>query len=276
MHSTEAIVLRSIDYGESDRIVTLLTPDLGKIGAFAAGARKSRKRFTAALDTGGKIRVRLSTRKGQLWRLNEANVDNPSSALFSNLLAMSAVGALLEAVREGTLAAQPDAHLFDEVCAALDMLSATSRAGMAAMLLTTQLRVLAVLGFAPRLDACVGCQKKPEAEQSALFSPELGAIRCRGCGGGTLTLSATSRSFLLRSLYARSLGDLSLYNEAHELSAQQWTESRKMLEAFTEAKLEKPLQGLKLFARLAFRVQINPVVDAQECVEHATDIDAVA
>ena len=47
---TEAIVLRLLDYGESDRIVTFSTADFGKIRGIAKGARRSRKRFTNALE----------------------------------------------------------------------------------------------------------------------------------------------------------------------------------------------------------------------------------
>jgi DNA repair protein RecO (recombination protein O) len=50
---TEAIVLRAIDYGESDRIVTFCTADFGKIRGIAKGARRSRKRFANALEPFG-------------------------------------------------------------------------------------------------------------------------------------------------------------------------------------------------------------------------------
>ena len=47
---TEAIVLRSIRYGEADRILHLYTPRYGRIGAIAKGARRSRSRFGARLE----------------------------------------------------------------------------------------------------------------------------------------------------------------------------------------------------------------------------------
>ena len=49
-HKTEAIVLRCLDYGESDRIVTFYTRDYGKLRGIAKGARRSRKRFANALE----------------------------------------------------------------------------------------------------------------------------------------------------------------------------------------------------------------------------------
>ena len=41
---TRALLLKQVDTGESDRVVTLLTEDLGKVSAIARGARRSRKR----------------------------------------------------------------------------------------------------------------------------------------------------------------------------------------------------------------------------------------
>ena len=46
--TTPAIVLRTVDYGEADRVVTLFTREHGKLSALARGARKSVKRFGAA------------------------------------------------------------------------------------------------------------------------------------------------------------------------------------------------------------------------------------
>src|SRR5262249_37282659 len=55
----EALVLGTLDYGDADRMVTLLTRSGGKLTAFAAGARKSRRRFAGALEPGTVLRARL-------------------------------------------------------------------------------------------------------------------------------------------------------------------------------------------------------------------------
>jgi recombinational DNA repair protein (RecF pathway) len=57
-------------------------------------------------------------------------------------------------------------------------------------LLCLQIRVLAVLGFAPTLDRCVHCGKTPAPGRAASFDATRGGIVCRGCGGGRLVLSA--------------------------------------------------------------------------------------
>ncbi|MBC8133885.1 MAG: recombination protein O N-terminal domain-containing protein, partial [Deltaproteobacteria bacterium] len=47
--TTTAILLRSIDYGESDRVITMLGRSTGCLGAIARGARKSQRRFGGGL-----------------------------------------------------------------------------------------------------------------------------------------------------------------------------------------------------------------------------------
>ena len=59
---TEAIVLRSIRYGEADRILHLYTPRHGRVGAIAKGVRRSRSRFGARLEPFFRVARRSATR----------------------------------------------------------------------------------------------------------------------------------------------------------------------------------------------------------------------
>ena len=249
MHTTDAILLRKIDYGESDAIVTLLTPDLGKVSAFAAGARKSRKRFASTLSGSWLMRVMLKERKGaQLYRLSEAWIDEPQTLRFQNVQAMAAAAALLEMVREGSAPSHPDSHLFTEVRHALLLLIASEKSQLPSLLLAAAVRTLARLGFAPRLDRCLSCSKPPAPTQRSLFSPHHGAIRCRDCGGGTLSLTAEGRSHLSYYLHLSSLQGMHEQTVANRL----WREMKDLIESMLEYRLEKQIQGLGWFSRLMF------------------------
>ena len=70
---TEAIVLRTIDYGESDRIVTFCTADFGKIRGIAKGARRSRKRFANAIEPFCCSRILFSRRSPDSLALIEGS-----------------------------------------------------------------------------------------------------------------------------------------------------------------------------------------------------------
>src|SRR5512140_1757045 len=77
MHSDkiQAFVLSTIDYGDSDRIVSLFTLEHGRIRAFARGARKSRKRFGAALETFARIEAQVRVKDG-LSGIQQADIQN--------------------------------------------------------------------------------------------------------------------------------------------------------------------------------------------------------
>ncbi len=61
---TPAVVLRTVDYGEADRVVTLLCREGGKRSALARGARRSSKRFGAGLSLFGVGEATLLERPG--------------------------------------------------------------------------------------------------------------------------------------------------------------------------------------------------------------------
>src|SRR5689334_25340414 len=71
----QALVLRTIAYGDSDAVVHLLVRGRGRVSAFARGARSSRKRFGGALEPFQRVEALLAEREGQeLWALREARV----------------------------------------------------------------------------------------------------------------------------------------------------------------------------------------------------------
>ena len=73
--TTEALVLRSVDFGESDRIVHLLVPDAGRLTAIAKGARRSVRRFPGTLDLFNHLRVQVERRRtAGLARLEQATL----------------------------------------------------------------------------------------------------------------------------------------------------------------------------------------------------------
>src|SRR5690606_28858849 len=95
-----AIVLGVVDYGESDRIVTLLTREHGKIGAFARGGRASRRRFAGALLPFTLLEVRLVPRRGDLFGLSSCVIEEAFVGLRDSLEAISLAGYAAELCRE--------------------------------------------------------------------------------------------------------------------------------------------------------------------------------
>src|SRR5438270_872180 len=115
----EALVLRSIAYGESDAVVHLLVRGRGRVSAFARAARSSRKRFGGALEPFQRVEALLSEREGQeLWSLREARVLEAHARLRDDLHRIAHAGCAVELIHDLTRAGEPADALFsvlDEV-----------------------------------------------------------------------------------------------------------------------------------------------------------------
>ena len=193
--TTRAVVLRRVDYRDSDRIVTLFTEQYGKLGAIARAARSSHKRFAAGLESLCVVEVMLEPGRGDLATLREARPVWPCLALLTSLDRIEAAGAGLEMLRATLAERQPEPEVFERVVAFL--LDLDAGASPATRLLQFQLDTLDILGLSPELEQCAVCAKPAPLERAALFRPTAGGVVCRACGGGSLRLSAATRQTLL-------------------------------------------------------------------------------
>ena len=84
---TDAVVLKRSEFGESDRIVTLLTCDQGILRALAPAARKSKKRFGGCLELFTRIEASITDKgAGKLARMEEAALRDSHEAIKTDLL----------------------------------------------------------------------------------------------------------------------------------------------------------------------------------------------
>jgi DNA repair protein RecO (recombination protein O) len=181
-HSALAIVLGAIDYGDADRIVTLLTRDRGKLKGIARSAKKSRKRFAASLELFAKVEVRYRERAGaELAFLEESLLVDAHTALRASLDRIGAASYAAELVREAAWEKDVGAHLFDLLDAFLARLEKTDGA-CAGLVRAFELRALDVLGWRPELDACVTCGTTLLDDEAARFDPREGGVVCSRCG----------------------------------------------------------------------------------------------
>jgi DNA repair protein RecO (recombination protein O) len=185
---SRALLLRSIDYRDSDRIVTLLTEDYGKLSALARGARKSQRRFGGALQPYVLMNAHFRLGRGELAHLEQVSVDRSFHEILRSLEAIGSAGAAMAVIRERVPDHEPEPAVFDAAVRFLEALNESAPAKEA--LLCLQIRVLTILGFAPTLDRCVHCGKVPAFGRAASFDATRGGIVCRACGGGRLILSA--------------------------------------------------------------------------------------
>lgn len=233
---TPAFVLRSIAYGEADRILTLFTLSDGRVSVLARGARKSSKRFGGALEPFCRVEVAYTPGRGDLFRLQEARVERPFPGLLTSLSAMSRAGAGLELVRAVTPERAPEPPLFvaiERFLAALAAPGPTDSARLPAF----QLEVLTLAGLAPGVDSCARCGREAPAGKAALFEPTLGGVVCRACGGGPFKLTGSMRRAIREAGHGGGLATLS----SRELAALE-----RVLDAFLTRQLARPLAGERM------------------------------
>ena len=200
--SSDAIILRHIDYGEADRIVTFFTPEHGRCKGFARSARKSRKRFGPGLEPFAKVLMHWSTSaSGGLLTLREVDLLDLHVGLRSDLDAIALAGYGCELVEEmvGDDPGHPQIYRLLE--AFLGQLAAVG--GSASARLLFELRLLDEIGYLPHLLHCSECFADLTSDPVS-FDPRRGGSLCRDCepeGTGVLLTCATlgSISRILRS-----------------------------------------------------------------------------
>lgn len=175
--SDHALVLSTLDFGEADRVVTLFTRERGRLSAFAAGARKSKRRFAGALQAGTHLTARLVATRGETCRLDGADIVRSFHRLRDDLARVSRALYCLELCRELTRDGQPHQALFDALLQYLGLLE-EKQAGPTS-LIKFELDALQYTGFMPRLAPCALCAG-PTGEFPR-FDPEHGGVVCLAC-----------------------------------------------------------------------------------------------
>jgi len=154
LHRVQGIVLRSIDYGEGNKIVTLLTREMGKVGVMARGAKKVKSRLGAVtqLFSFGEF---VFFKNGQLGTLNSAELIRPFHKLREDLF-MSAYSAYLVELADRLIGEEDaSAYLFEQLRAGLEAIE--DGKDMAIVAHIFELAMLRAAGYAPEVDACVHC-----------------------------------------------------------------------------------------------------------------------
>ena len=164
---TEAVVLRSIRYGEADRILHLYTPARGRVGAIAKGVRRARSRFGGRLEPFFRLRIELHEGRGELLTVTGAQTIDAHARLRGDAHALDAAARACDAVGRLFETSEPHPGVFNLLCrklALLDQQVASAHHAEAdgalsprADALAFRLKLVLAAGLAPQLDACACC-----------------------------------------------------------------------------------------------------------------------
>lgn len=239
----QAVVLRKLDYGEADRIYTLLTREHGKLGALARGVRKPASRLGPALELYGRVDVLLA--HGRSLDIVTQVERMPGPRLTAEV-ERTAHAALIAEVADRVC---EDRHVvegvFELTVLALEELAREQQPRRASAYFLGQ--ALELLGFGPELARCASCGS-PLAEAPAPFAPPAGGFLCAECTLPGMIPVSVSAIKVLRLVAA---GEIDLYRRLR-LPDAVLAEVEAVLEAQLEHHLDRRLKSLTFLRQMRY------------------------
>jgi len=207
--STQAIITRVREFGESDLMVTFFTPGAGRLRGVAKGALRSRRRFVNCLDAFSLVNLEYSpSRNSDLYFLHSGKLIDAFPGLRSNYSILSKAAYMVELTEILFPWELPDRGIYEILVQGLRLLDK----GKMPDLIPPAFEFIAMShgGFKINLEKCCRCGRTYTGEGAAVFKPEKGAIACMKCHQVTAVsprLSPESVGFINR-LYAGSFSGL--------------------------------------------------------------------
>lgn len=200
---TEAVVLRSIRFGEADRVLHLYSERRGRIGAMAKGVRRVRSRFGGRLEPLFRVRLVLHQGRGELYTVTQAETVSAHARLRERRAALERGTQACEAVLRLFDAEEANPPAYNLLCRELALLDSEPAAATRANGLAFRLKLLLAAGFVPELAGCATCGDR---DHIGAFSASAGGVVCAGCEVGAFALDERAHEFMVAAL-ARPLAD---------------------------------------------------------------------
>jgi DNA repair protein RecO (recombination protein O) len=180
---SSAIVLKSIDWSDTSKIVTLFTREEGKMSVIAKGARQSKSKYQGILESINLLEVVIyisENRKLQI--LGQISLENTFQKIRADYDKTGYAFTLLELTdiffKEGSI----DTIYFDFITALLSEIGIITDPRIVFWYFLIKLS--SYLGFKPEFNYCSICNRSVESEE-VVFSIQEGAVICKNCGSSS-------------------------------------------------------------------------------------------
>jgi DNA repair protein RecO (recombination protein O) len=210
-YKTEAVVLRSLRFGEADRVLHLYTLERGRVGAVAKGIRRTKSRFGARLEPLSHVELVLHQGSGELQTVTGVDLVRAHRPAREDTYRLGVGFIALEAMLRLFPEQEANPRAFEALTRFLDLLDdvevrADERAATDPLVLSFQLKLLWLSGYLPHLTSCAECGA---AAGLVGYSPRAGGAVCANCGPDAIALSPaglTGIEALLRTPLAGAAG----------------------------------------------------------------------
>jgi DNA repair protein RecO (recombination protein O) len=176
-YQTPAIVIKKTKLGEADRILTLYTPELGKIQGVAKAVRKPKSKLSGHLEMLSYSQLTLARGKNIDTIIGSVTID-PLLAVKTDLDLLSCALYMAEMVNQFTAPETEDPELFNLFLETLKRLPEARDREL--LLRHFELHLLRRVGYRPELERCVMC-RNPLAAVTNAFAPSAGGMLCPSC-----------------------------------------------------------------------------------------------
>ena len=241
--NTKALVLRSVQYKESSRILTVLTPDYGKLTVSARGAVRKTSRVTASVQPLVFSDMTLSKTRDR-YILTESQVIEQFDELSADLEAYSLAAYFAELLESLSDEDIPNPELLSLGLNALHVLCKPNNRANELVKAAFELRAMCLSGYAPMLDTCVNCGESITG--GAYIDLFGGGIYCKACASGDQTPLLSDSLAACR--YICSCEGKRLYSFALEQPALQNLSA--VCEAYILAQLDRNFKSLDYYYKI--------------------------
>ncbi len=247
---TPAIMLRRVDFGDYDLILTFFTLKQGKKSVIAKSAKKSTKRFAGILELFSVLDIVFGKGRGKgLPVLQEAALKHPFAGIRSDIIKTAYASywaELINAWMEEGQKLDQLYYLFKYILGELDH----GRMPAAGLSILFQLRFMTISGLRPNLRYCSSCRNEIDGinENSFVFDLQKGGLVCNGCAPVASGKIYLSKGTIKQLLWVKN-GDLTKAGRIR-FTAQALKEGLAFVEAFVPYHIGKELRSLTFLKQI--------------------------
>ena len=235
-----AVVLKVSDLGESDKIVTLYSRQVGKVAGIAKGAKKSKKRFSNKLEIFSLLDVIYDDRsRAGLVRIVEAELLVPFVSLYENYDRYVGAALACELIYYWSRDYDADINIFDLLIWVLQRIDSGQSPRVAQIFF--QIKLYTLLGYKLHLASCIKCGIAEQAGKSYAFHPGRHGLLCRSC----------SPSSISREMIPLSMSTIKLLQHAQDLPMEKLERLR-----FSDASIREALLLFKAYGQYLLQREI--------------------
>lgn len=227
LEKIEGIIIKTQDYGETHKIITIFSKKIGKFTAIARGAKKTKSRMAAVTQPFiyGEFLVYVNT---GLSTIQQGEIVNSLRPIREDIIKTAYAAYIMELTDKLLDSRVPDAYLYDQMYLTMCWIAEHEDSEIPMMMY--ELKLFKKGGFAPTVDQCVHCGNKDRAPFS--FSIGEGGLLCQACrhiDGQAILLphSIAKLLHLMSSVGIERIGSISVKKENKQLL-------RQLLDAYYE------------------------------------------